>query len=207
MFEETVTADIDAIEEELQQLRSEPKKAEPRRVPRRQSLPPELPRIDIYHEPQEPNCTCGCQLQRIGEDISEKLDYVPGVARVERHIRGKWACRQCETLIRAPVPAHVIDKGLVITGLLAQVLVTKYAYHMPLYRQQKSLNVRVSTLHTGRVDGRHGVLVGHLPLLYSLIERVEGPRRYALCSAASLLHCSQFPVEWLRSTVFLNNVN
>ena len=50
-------------------------------------------------------------MKRIGEDVAEKLDYVPGVFSVERHVRGKWACSQCESIVQAPVPAHVIDKG------------------------------------------------------------------------------------------------
>ena len=56
---------------------------------------------------------------------------------MERHIRGKWACAQCETLIQAPVPAQVIDKGIPTAGLLAQVLVAKYSDHLPLYRQER----------------------------------------------------------------------
>jgi len=75
-------------------------------------------------------------MKRIGEDVAEKLDYVPGVFTVERHIRGKWACAKCETLVQAPVEAHVIDKGIPTTGLLAQVLVAKFADHLPLYRQE-----------------------------------------------------------------------
>jgi transposase len=55
---------------------------------------------------------------------------------VERHIRGKWACVQCETLTQAPVPAHVIDKGIPTSGLSAHVLIAKYADHLPLYRQE-----------------------------------------------------------------------
>jgi transposase len=81
-------------------------------------------------------CHCASVLKRIGEDISEKLDYTPGVFEVERHIRGKWACATCQTLIQAPVPAQVIDKGVPTAGLLAQVLVAKYADHQPLYRQE-----------------------------------------------------------------------
>ena len=54
--------------------------------------------------------------KRIGEDVSEKLDYTPGVFSVERHIRGKWVCNDCETLIQAPVPAQVIDKGIPTSG-------------------------------------------------------------------------------------------
>lgn len=138
LLEEAVAADIAAIEEELHQLTDHPRRATPPQQPKRQALPPELPRIDIHHEPESTTCTCGCQLERIGEDVAEKLDYIPGVAQVERHIRGKWACRQCETLTQAPAPAHVIDKGLASTGLLAHVLVAKYADHIPLYRLQKT---------------------------------------------------------------------
>src|SRR5205085_4761751 len=66
----------------------------------------------------------------------EKLDYVPGVFTVETHIRGKWACAQCERLVQAPVAPHIIDKGIPTASLLAQVLVAKHADHLPLYRQE-----------------------------------------------------------------------
>ncbi|SPS02195.1 transposase (fragment) [Cupriavidus taiwanensis] len=69
--------------------------------------------------------------------MSEKLNYTPGVFTVERHVRGKWVCAQCETLTQAPVPAQVIDKGIPTAGLLAQVLVAKYNDHLPLYRQER----------------------------------------------------------------------
>ena len=75
-------------------------------------------------------------MKRIGEDVAEKLDYAPGVFTVERHVRGKWVCAQCETLVQAPVAPHIIDKGIPTTGLLAQVLVAKYVDHLPLYRQE-----------------------------------------------------------------------
>ncbi|MCQ3991533.1 IS66 family transposase, partial [Klebsiella pneumoniae] len=91
--------------------------------PKRKALPPELPRTEIRHELDSTLCKCGCQLKRIGEDVSEKLNHHPGTFSVERHIRGKWVCDRCETLIQAPVPAHVIDKGMATTNLLAQVLV------------------------------------------------------------------------------------
>ncbi|MBV5296123.1 MAG: transposase, partial [Curvibacter lanceolatus] len=140
LFEEAVQADIAALEEELAELKAAPQAAEaPKQIPKRQALPPELPRISIAHEPTATVCTtpgCGCQLKRIGEDVSEKLDYTPGVFTVQRHVRGKRACGQCQTLIQAPVPAEVIDKGIPTSGLLAQVLVAKYADHQPLYRQE-----------------------------------------------------------------------
>lgn len=123
-----LTAEIDAL---IPTNAAEREKRQPKRAP----LPAGLPRKDIVHEPETTVCHCGCQLQRIGEDVAEKLDYQPGVFTVERHIRGKWVCQQCETLIQSPVAPHIIDKGIPTAGLLAQVLVAKYADHLPLYRQ------------------------------------------------------------------------
>jgi hypothetical protein len=60
-----------------------------------------------------------------------------GAHDLERHVRGKWVCDDCETLIQAPVPAHVIDKGIPTAGLLAHVMIAKFADHLPLYRQEK----------------------------------------------------------------------
>ena len=140
LLDETIDADIAAIEEELEQLAPSTKtNAETPKQPKRAALPPELPRVEHLHEPDSTVCTtpgCGCALRRIGEDISEKLDYTPGLFTVERHVRGKWACAKCQTLTQAPVPAQIIDKGMATSGLLAQVLVAKYADHLPLYRQE-----------------------------------------------------------------------
>jgi transposase len=136
LLAEAIDADLEAIDAELAALRSatppQPHKEQPKRTP----LPAHLPRIEVRHEPEQTRCGCGCAMKRIGEDVSEKLDYTPGVFQVERHIRGKWACTRCQTLIQAPVPAQVIDKGIPTAGLLAQVLVAKYADHQPLYRQE-----------------------------------------------------------------------
>jgi transposase len=134
LIEETIDADLAAIDLELDQLVPAPKTPDSTNKPRRVALPAHLPRVTISHEPESTTCACGCQLKRIGEDVSERLDYVPGVFSVERHVRGKWACAKCQTLIQAPVPAQVIDKGIPTAGLLAQVSVAKYADHMPLYR-------------------------------------------------------------------------
>lgn len=62
---------------------------------------------------------------------------MPGVFTVERHIRGKWVCDHCETLIQAPVPAQIIDKAIPTAGLLAQVMIAKYGDHLPLYREEQ----------------------------------------------------------------------
>ena len=137
LLDELVEGDLAAIEIELAQLSVVEAPTQAKKQPKRAPLPAEFPRTLIHHEPENTQCSCGCQLKRVGEDVSEKLDYVPGEFTVERHIRGKWACTQCETLIQAPVPAQVIDKGIPTAGLLAQVLVAKYSDHLPLYRQER----------------------------------------------------------------------
>jgi len=140
LLDETIDADIAAIEQELQELQELAPAAQtdtaPRNQPKRAALPAQLPRVQRHHEPESTTCGCDCQIKRIGEDVSERLDYTPGVLTVERHIRGKWACTQCQTLTQAPVPAQIIDKGIPTSGLLAQVLVAKYSDHLPLYRQE-----------------------------------------------------------------------
>ena len=137
LLEDAVDADIAAIEQELIHLGGPQPAQKAVSQPKRQALPPELPRIQVRHEPHSTTCTCGCTMQRIGEDITQKLDYISGVFSVEQHIRGKWACRPCETLTQAPMTAQVIDKGIATSGLLTHVLVAKYADHLPLYRQEQ----------------------------------------------------------------------
>lgn len=136
LLDDLIDTDIAAIEAELEALKPARASTEVRQKPKRTALPPQFPRTLIHHEPDNSHCQCGCALKRIGEDVSEKLDYTPGVFTVERHIRGKWVCDQCETLIQAPVPAQVIDKGIPTAGLLAHVMIAKFADHLPLYRQE-----------------------------------------------------------------------
>ncbi len=134
LLEDDLEEDLQAVHEEVEQLKSEAERA-PRQQPKRQSLPAQLPRQEFKHEPEVTEC-CNAPMRRIGEDVAEKLDYTPGVFSVHRHVRGKWVCACCQTLKQAPVDAHIIDKGIPSTGLLAQVLVAKYADHLPLYRQE-----------------------------------------------------------------------
>ena len=136
LLEETLDADIAAAEKELAGAGEGDKPKADKQAPKRKPLPPELPRTEFHHEPESTTCRCGCALKRIGEDIAEKLDYAPGVFTVERHVRGKWVCAECETLVQAPVAPHIIDKGIPTTGLLAQVLIAKFVDHLPLYRQE-----------------------------------------------------------------------
>lgn len=138
LFDEAVDADIAAIDEQLAALQATlpPKADVEKKTPKRSPLPDRLPRRDVRHEPENTDCGCGQAMKRIGEDVSEKLDYTPGVFTVERHVRGKWCCAACRTLVQAALPPAVIDKGIPTAGLLAHVLVAKHADHLPLYRQE-----------------------------------------------------------------------
>jgi transposase len=134
LLDEALEEDLQAVHEEVEQVQPPAKRAE-RAQPKRLPLPTQLPRQNFEHEPQQTEC-CGQPMRRIGEDVAEKLDYQPGVFTVHRHVRGKWVCACCQTLKQAPVDAHIIDKGIPTPGLLAHVLVAKYADHLPLYRQE-----------------------------------------------------------------------
>jgi len=136
LLEETLDMDLAAVAAEIEAQQPATQPTDEKRQPKRQPLPAHLARREIRHEPDDTTCGCGQAMKRIGEDVAEKLDYQPGVFTVERHVRGKWVCACCEKLVQAAVPAHVIDKGLPTTGLLAQVLVAKYLDHLPLYRQE-----------------------------------------------------------------------
>ncbi|MFV8836510.1 IS66 family transposase [Aquisalimonas sp. APHAB1-3] len=103
--------------------------------PARQALPEDIPREDHRHAAACTCPDCGGALTYLGEDVSEVLEYVPASFKVIRHIRPKHRCGQCGTINQAPAAERPIERGLAGPGLLAQVLVAKYADHLPLYRQ------------------------------------------------------------------------
>lgn len=108
-----------------------------RRRGNRGALPVHLPRIEVVVDFEDKTCPC-CQgeLHRIGEDRSERLDLVPAQLRILVTRRPKYACRACQDgVIQAPAPARLIEGGLPTEATVAQVLVSKYADHLPLYRQ------------------------------------------------------------------------
>jgi len=110
--------------------------ASKRRV-NRGALPTHLPRIETVVDVESKICSC-CrgELHRIGEDVSEKLDVVPAQFRVLVVRRPKYACRACEdVVVQAPAPARLIEGGLPTEATVAHVIVSKYADHLPLYRQ------------------------------------------------------------------------
>jgi transposase len=129
-------------------------------------------------------------MQRIGEDVAEKLDYVPGTFTVERHVRGKWVCKCCEKIVQAPVAPHVIDKGVPTAGLLAQVLVAKYLDHLPLYRQEAIFERAGLALARSTLAARVGECVVQLqPLVDALAAEMLGQ---------DVLHADETPVAMLK---------
>ena len=191
LLEDEIEADLAAVASEIEALaQTQTPATTEKKQAKRLPLPAHLQRREIRHEPASTTCACGCQMKRVGEDVAEKLDYAPGVFSVERHIRGKWACAKCETIQQAPVEAHVIDKGIPTTGLLAQVLVGKYADHLPLYRQEAifgraGLAIPRSTL--AQWVGTCGVRLQ--PLVDALKTKILGHR---------VLHADETPVAMLK---------
>ena len=158
--------------------------------PSRRPLPEHLPRETHTHEPQQQACPdCGGTLRKLGEDVSEVLEYVPARFKVIRHVRPKLSCARCERIVQAAAPSRPIERGLAGPGLLAHVLVSKYADHLPLYRQaeiyaREGVELERSTL-ADWVGGTSGLLG---PL-------VEVLRRYVL--DCGKLHADDTPVPVL----------
>src|SRR3954452_20808104 len=103
--------------------------------PGRRPLPEHLPRTEIVHQPGEVCLACGSAMRKVGEDVTEILDYIPGRFQVVRHIRPALSCRSCERMAQMPMPSLPIERGRPGAGLLAHILVAKYCDHLPLYRQ------------------------------------------------------------------------
>ena len=124
-----VEAEIDGDE------RTAPVRSAKPRQTNRGSLSKHLERVEVVIEPER-SCACGTERHVIGEDVSERLDIVPAQYRVIVTRRPKYACRSCEGgIVQAPAPAHIIAGGMPTEATLAHVLVSKYADHLPLYRQ------------------------------------------------------------------------
>ena len=190
ILDEALAEDLQAVSDEVEQLQEAEKPSE-RRQPKRQPLPAQLPRTVIEHEPESTVCGCGTLMQRMGEDVAEKLDYQPGVFTVHRHVRGKWVCACCQTLKQEPVAPHIIDKGIPTTGLLAHVLVAKYADHLPLYRQEAiyaRAGVPIPRSTLAQWVGSCGVQ------LQPLVDALRGE-----VMAHAVIHADETPVQMLKS--------
>ncbi|MBD3726695.1 MAG: IS66 family transposase [Moraxella osloensis] len=140
--------------------------------PKRQKrivIPDNLDIHTIIHEPPSITCECGCQMTQIGQDVQDKLGFKPKQFYSERHVYPKYICRNAECnrekLVQAKTDAQIIDKSVATPALLAHVLISKYADHLPLYRQsliyQRS-GVYLSDSTLADWVGRCGVQLGFL---------------------------------------------
>jgi transposase len=116
-----------------------------RKKPVRKPLPKDLPREVVIHDIAEEDKSChGCghDLHKMGEDKSEKLEFIPAQVKVVEHVRPKYSCRHCEQhaikveIKQAPVPTSPIPKSFATASLLSQIITSKYQYGLPLYRQE-----------------------------------------------------------------------
>jgi transposase len=188
--------------EELESNRSEPEPDAPAPAPvtasstptvakpTRRALPDHLPRQTRRHEPKETACPqCQGALRKLGEDISEMLEYVPASFLVVRHVRTKLSCTKCDCIVQAEAPSRPIARGMAGPGLLAHVLVSKYCDHLPLYRQSEMYARQDVELERSTLADWVG---GSAQLLEPLVEAL---RRYV--TAASKLHADDTPVPVL----------
>ena len=196
---EKVLREVDQLELRLEDLEAGEAELVPqpsivaapvRQRPARRPLPASLPREEQVLKPSETQCgSCGGALRELGEDSSEMLEYVPGHFKVIRIVRLKLSCSCCSRIVQAPAPSRPIDRGLAGPGLLARVLVNKYAHHLPLYRQaemftREGVELDRSTL----ADWVGGASRTMAPL-------VEALRRHVL--QAPNLHADDTPVPVL----------
>lgn len=165
---------------------------QPRRLGRRapRELPADLPRIVRMHTPASCTCAeCGGVLRRLGEDVSEQLDYVPGYFQVIRHVRPKLACRACSRIVQSAAPSRPLERSLPTASLLAQVIGAKYADHCPLYRQE-------GIYRRSGVELPRAMLASWVGEAAKLLDPLVGVlERYVL--AAKKLHADDTPVPVL----------
>ena len=194
MFETTSAEDEADLAAQLAALQGEDKggasaPSKSKQAPRRKPLPDHLRRVEHHHEPADTTCGCGEPMARVGEDVSERLDVIPAEFFVHRHIRGKWACRCCQTLVQEPVDPQIVDKGLPTAGLIAHTLIGRFVDHLPYYRLEQ-------------INGRSGVVTPRSTLASwsgaagaALSPLYDAHREFIL--GARVLHADETPVSLL----------
>jgi len=173
----------------------QPVPGKPRKGHGRRMIPDHLPRTPVLHDvsPEERVCACGREKARIGEDITEQLDYEPGQLLVLKHIYPKYACSCCKDgVTAAPPAASPIAGGLAGPGLMAYVTVNKFSDHLPLYRQQDVLS-------------RHGIFLARSTLCDWLAQAAQGLKPLVELMRQQLLlspviHADETPVSVLDFT-------
>ena len=180
---EKLSAAIEQLEFKLEELETtvsageSPAASTPRPArPPRKPLPASFPREVVRHDAGCRCPDCGQVMRSVGEDAAEMLEWVPGRFKVLRHVRPKYSCSACQILVQAPAPSRPIARSLAGPGFIAHVLTSKFADHLPLYRQstiyaREGLDIDRSTL-ADIVGGAYRLLE---PLLETLGKTVLTP--------------------------------
>lgn len=135
---------VDEATEQAQEPEPQSEAPEKSAKPRRPRIAAELPRVDVIHDIADKTCACcGHELHRMGEEVSEQIEFIPAQIRVIKNIRPKYSCRTCEmqgtevVIHIAEVPPSIMPKSMATPSLLAQIISSKMHYGLPLYRQEK----------------------------------------------------------------------
>jgi transposase len=193
LWSDELDGDIAAAESRLGQVSSsEPARSSTeRRAPRREKLPETLPRLEEHYRLESTACAdCGGTLEQIGAEVTEQLDLIPAKFFVRRYIRAKYCCRHCQSIHTPELPPQPIDKGMAAPGLLAQVLVSKYQDHQPLYRQEQ-IYQRMG------IELPRSTLAGWVGQLEVLVEPLVKRMKDRLLASEPILHADEIPVPVL----------
>ena len=196
---EKLTAEIAQLELALEEMETAvaelapraPTSVRERKVPDR-SLPPHLPCQEIVHLPPGGDCACpacGGRLRPLGQDSDEVLDLEPIVYKVIRHVRPKFSCRVCETIVQAPAPDKPIARGKASFRLVAHVIVSKFDHHLPLYRQAEMMAAQ-------GVDIDRSTLAGWTGQGAALLDPIVARIKQTVLASAKL-HTDDTPVPML----------
>ena len=204
---ETAVAEVEEQKDSRTSSDDAPRRKTSRARRNRGNLPESLPRIERVVEPDSLMCPCGCgQMHRIGvvpqarlrrDDRTERLDIVPAQLRVIVTVQPKYACRACtDGVTQAPAPAALIEGGLPTEGAIAHVLVSKYADHLPLYRQSQMLARSGVTIDRSTLADWVGVAGFHLrPVVDRLAEHLKASSKLFMDGEARARHRSERRAE------------
>jgi len=185
-------AQIAAVEAKIAASATDPEKAPLRSTRKARALPESLPRVERVIEPDSIVCPCGCgDMVRIGEDRTERLDYIPARYQVIVTIRPKYACPKGRTgVVQAKAPAHLLEGSWPTEALLAQIAVSKHSEHMPLNRQAVVMarhGVPIERSVLADWMGRTGALIAPVVDRMAVLLKQGGARLYVDETTAPVL--------------------
>ena len=185
-------AQIAAVEDKIAASATDPEKAALRAPRKTRALPDHLPRVERVIEPDSITCPCGCgAMVRIGEDRTERLDFIPARYQVIVTIRPKYACPKGRTgVVQARAPAHLLEGSWPTEALLAQIAMSKHSEHMPLNRQAVAmarLGVPIERSVLADWMGRTGALIAPVVDRMAVLLKTGSSRLYVDETTAPVL--------------------